>query len=159
VPFADRYFVYRKTAQVLQARFAVFPVQVIFVNLFDRIPGNIQVAGCVTDRHESTKLTHIAFKGSAAGSVFGGKAQLDLTQLLTPGAINPGDIEPRVVFARPRRDQHNDSFYAPPALNVTRTTNGATYKTLLRMNLKNTRPAFIEYPFVGIANYVLSVIQ
>ena len=69
------------------------------------------------------------------------------------------DIEPSVVFMLARRYQHDCPLHTSSALHITAATDRTTHKGLLRIHFENTRTVFVECSFVGIANYVLCVIQ
>jgi hypothetical protein len=74
-------------------------------------------------------------------------------------AIDPGDIDPYIVFVCACRYQHDCPLYASSALHITVVTYTATYKALLRVYFEDARTVFIECPIVGIANNALGMIQ
>jgi hypothetical protein len=144
---------------IFQVRRAVLLLEIPLVDIFDCTPRYVQVPGHVIDRHHSAQFCRITLEEPAAGSMLFRKAQLNLTQLLTFGAVYSWNIKSNVELMKTYRCNHDGPLDTATALDVPASAYRTVNKALLGTNPEDTLSIFIVSTFVGIANDILRVVQ
>ena len=113
----------------------------------------------IADSHDVAQLQHVTFKRLAASAKFFSKPKANLSQLIAVRAVDPWNVEFRIVLVASCRQKRNHSMTTSSTVDVSRAANRTTQKLVLRGYPEYTGPISIRGSFIGIANNVLTVVQ
>ena len=100
MPFLYRNFIDGQIPEVFEHRPGELLLEVPFLNVLDDIPGDVEMAGHVEDRHVLRELEDVALESPGIGEAGIGKAKFYLADYLAAFTRNPLYVEVQIDHLR-----------------------------------------------------------